>query len=58
MDRDRVALSANKIKEAIKKGVERLTGDRKAEAEGRVDKAKGDVQESQGEVKDSLRGKP
>jgi uncharacterized protein YjbJ (UPF0337 family) len=58
MDRDRGKGLLNKAKGSLKKGFGRLTGDRKIEAEGHLDKAKGEVQNTVGGVKDSLRNKP
>ena len=55
MDEDRVKGVGNKIKGAIKRGVGRLTGDRKTQAEGNVDRLKGDVQNTVGGVKDAFR---
>ena len=55
MDEDRVKGAGNKIKGAIKKGIGRVTGDRKTEAEGHADRLKGEVQNTVGGVKDTLR---
>ena len=55
MDEDRVKGIGNKIKGAFKKGVGRVTGDRKTQAEGRVDSVKGEVQNTVGGVKDAFR---
>ena len=55
MDRDRLRGIWNKAKGAVKKRAGRASGDRKTEAEGRVDKAKGDVQNTAGGMKDKLR---
>jgi uncharacterized protein YjbJ (UPF0337 family) len=58
MDRDREKGMLNKAKGSLKKGLGRLTGDRKTQVEGHVDRAKGEVQNTVGGVKDSLRNKP
>ena len=57
MDEHRQKGMVNKAKGAVKKNVGKATGDRKTEAEGRVDQAKGDVQNTVGGIKDSLKDK-
>jgi len=55
MDKDRVAGSAKEIKGAIKKGVGKVVGDAKLEAEGKAEKDEGKVQNAIGGLKDTVR---
>jgi uncharacterized protein YjbJ (UPF0337 family) len=55
MDKDRVEGAAHQAKGAVKEAVGKLTGDKKTEAEGKVEKAAGKVQNTAGGVKDSLK---
>jgi uncharacterized protein YjbJ (UPF0337 family) len=55
MDKDRVEGAAHQAKGAIKEGVGKMTGDKKTEAEGKVEKAAGKVQNTAGGVKDSFK---
>ena len=57
MDKNRIAGSAKEVKGKVKEIVGRAVGDRKLEAEGKVDKMKGKVQNAIGGLKDTLRGK-
>ncbi len=55
MDREHVKGTADKAKGAIKETAGKVTGDRKMESEGKVDKAKGDIHNAAGNVKDAAR---
>ena len=55
MDKDRIGGMADQAKGAIKKGVGKLTGDAKLQAEGEADKAKGKVKNAVGGAKDAVR---
>ena len=55
MDKDRIKGAAQKIKGSIEKTVGRLTGNKKLEAEGVVDKAVGSAREGIGKGKDAVR---
>ena len=55
MDKDRVEGAAHQAKGAVKEGVGKMTGDKKTEAEGKVEKAAGKVQNTAGGVKDWLK---
>jgi uncharacterized protein YjbJ (UPF0337 family) len=55
MDKDRVEGAAHQAKGAVKEAVGKLTGDKKTEAEGKVEKAAGKVQNTASGVKDSLK---
>jgi uncharacterized protein YjbJ (UPF0337 family) len=55
MDKDRVEGAAHQAKGAVKEGVGKMTGDKKTEAEGKVEKAAGKVQNTAGGVKDALK---
>jgi uncharacterized protein YjbJ (UPF0337 family) len=55
MDREHVKGVADKAKGAIKETAGKLTGDKKLESEGKVDKAKGDLHNVAGDVKDAVR---
>lgn len=55
MDREHVKGFAEKTKGAIKEGAGKLSGDKKLENEGKVDKAKGDLHNAAGDVKDGFR---
>jgi uncharacterized protein YjbJ (UPF0337 family) len=57
IDKDRVEGSATTVGGKIKEGLGKVTGDSKAEAEGKTDQAKGKVQNAVGGVKDALKGK-
>ena len=56
MDKDRIEGSATKIGGDIKEGVGHVLGDKKMEAEGKLDQAEGKAQNTVGSVKDTLRG--
>ena len=55
MDREHVKGMADKAKGAIKDTAGKLTGDKKLESEGKMDKAKGDLHNAAGDVKDAFR---
>jgi uncharacterized protein YjbJ (UPF0337 family) len=55
MDREHVRGTADKAKGAIKETAGKVTGDKKLESEGKVDKAKGDIHNAAGNVKDAAR---
>ena len=57
MDKDRIKGAAQQDKGAVKEAVGKVTGDRKLQAEGKVDKAAGKVQNAVGGLKDTIRGK-
>ena len=55
MDKDRIKGAAQKIKGGIKEAVGKMTGNRKLEADGKIDKAAGSVRQVVGEAKDVVR---
>jgi uncharacterized protein YjbJ (UPF0337 family) len=55
MDREHVKGAAHKLKGAIKDTIGKLTGKKKMQAEGKVDKAKGSAHNIAGDVKDGSR---
>jgi len=55
MDREHVKGAADKAKGAIKDAAGKLTGDKKLQGEGKMDKAKGDMHNVAGDVKDAAR---
>ena len=55
MDKEHVKGAADKAKGAIKEVAGKVTGDKKLQAEGKVDKAKGDIHKAVGDVKDALK---
>ena len=55
MDREHVKGAADKAKGAIKEGAGKLTGDKKLETEGKIDKVKGSAHNAAGDVKDAAR---
>jgi uncharacterized protein YjbJ (UPF0337 family) len=55
MDREHVKGAADKAKGAIKDAAGKLMGDKKLQAEGKIDKAKGAAHEFAGDVKDAAR---
>lgn len=56
MDKQRIKGAAQNIKGSIQKAVGRLTGNKRLEAEGNVNKAAGSVRTAVGEAKDTVRG--
>jgi uncharacterized protein YjbJ (UPF0337 family) len=57
MDKDRIEGAANQAKGAVKQAAGQVTGDKKLQAEGTLDKAKGRVESAVGGAKEALRGK-
>lgn len=55
MDREHVKGAADKVKGAIKETAGKVTGDKKLQAEGKIDKAKGAAHNVAGDVKDAVR---
>jgi uncharacterized protein YjbJ (UPF0337 family) len=55
MDREHVKGAADKVKGAIKDTAGKVTGDKKLQAEGKLDKAKGSAHNVAGDVKDAAR---
>ena len=55
MDREHVKGAGDKAKGAIKDVGGKVTGDKKLESEGKMDKAKGDLHNAAGDVKDAFR---
>ena len=55
MDREHVKGVADKVKGAIKDTAGKLTGDKKLQTEGKIDKAKGSAHNVAGDVKDAVR---
>jgi uncharacterized protein YjbJ (UPF0337 family) len=54
MDREHVKGAADKVKGAVKDTVGKVTGDKKMEAEGKLDKAKGAAHNLAGDLKDAV----
>ena len=57
MDKDRIKGAAQKIKGSLVKAVGKLTGNKKLERDGAVDKAVGSAREGVGKAKDAVREK-
>ncbi len=55
MDKDRIGGMADQAKGAIKKGIGKITGDAKLQAEGEADKMKGKAKNAVGGAKDAVR---
>jgi uncharacterized protein YjbJ (UPF0337 family) len=55
MDREHVKGAADKVKGSIKDTAGKLTGDKKLQTEGKIDKAKGSAHNVAGDVKDAVR---
>ena len=55
MDREHVKGAADKVKGAVKDAAGKMTGDKKLQAEGKIDKAKGEAHKMAGDVKDAAR---
>ena len=53
MDREHIKGAADKAKGAIKDTAGKLTGDKKLQSEGKLDKAKGSARNLAGDVKDA-----
>jgi uncharacterized protein YjbJ (UPF0337 family) len=55
MDREHLKGAADKVKGAVKDTAGKVTGDKKLQAEGKLDKAKGSAHNVAGDVKDAAR---
>lgn len=55
MDKNRIEGAAKELKGTIKEAAGKLTGNKKLEAEGKIDKAAGEVQSTVGKSKDAVR---
>ena len=55
MDREHIKGAADKVKGAVKDTVGKATGDKRMEAEGKMDKAKGPAHNLAGDEKDAVR---
>jgi uncharacterized protein YjbJ (UPF0337 family) len=55
VDREHVKGAADKVKGAIKDTAGKVTGDRKLQTDGKIDKAKGAAHNVAGDVKDAVR---
>jgi uncharacterized protein YjbJ (UPF0337 family) len=55
MDREHIKGAADKAKGAVKDAAGKLTGDKKLQSEGKLDKAKGAAHNAVGNVKDAAR---
>ena len=55
MDKEHVKGAYDKAKGAVKETVGKATGDKKRQAEGKLDKAKGEAHRVAGNVKDAAR---
>ena len=55
MAREHVRGAVNKVKGAVKDAVGKMTGSKKMQAEGKLDKGKGAAQNAAGDVKDAAR---
>jgi uncharacterized protein YjbJ (UPF0337 family) len=55
MDKEHLKGEAKKAEGHIKDGVGKLTGNRKLQAEGKLDKVEGEIRKKVGDVKDSVR---
>lgn len=55
MDREHVKGTAEKAKGAIKDTAGKLTGDKKLQSEGKLDKAKGSAHNVAGDLKDAVK---
>ena len=55
MDREHIKGAADKVKGAVKDTAGKVTGDKKMQAEGKMDKAKGAAHNAVGDAKDTAR---
>lgn len=55
MDKEHVKGAADKVSGATKEAVGKMTGNKKLEAEGKLDKAKGEARDTLGDAKDAAR---
>jgi uncharacterized protein YjbJ (UPF0337 family) len=57
IDKDRIEGSAKNMGGKVKEAFGKLTGDSKAQAEGKADQAEGKAQNTLGGIKDAIKGK-
>lgn len=57
VDKDRTAGGAKKVTGRIKEAVGKVTGNKRLEDEGKVEKTGGKIQDKVGQAKDKLRNK-
>jgi uncharacterized protein YjbJ (UPF0337 family) len=55
MDKDRIGGMVDQTKGSLKKGIGKITGDAKLQAEGEADRMKGKARNAIGSVKDAVR---
>lgn len=55
MHKDEIKGAAKQARGNVKEAIGKVTGDRKLQAEGAIDKVEGKVQETAGKVKDAAR---
>jgi uncharacterized protein YjbJ (UPF0337 family) len=55
MDKEHVKGAADKAKGVLKETAGKVTGDKKLETKGKVDKVKGDMHKAVGDAKDALK---
>lgn len=55
MDKDRIKGAAKEVSGSIKEAAGKITGDRKTETKGKVEKNLGTAQNAFGKVKDAIR---
>jgi CsbD-like. len=55
MDKEHVKGAADKVSGAAKEAAGKMTGNKKLEAEGKIDKAKGEARDFIGDVKDAAK---
>jgi len=55
MDREHVKGAADKVKGVIKDTAGKITGDKKLQTEGKIDRTKGPARNVAGDVKDAVR---
>jgi uncharacterized protein YjbJ (UPF0337 family) len=55
MDKDRYEGAGRQVKGAVKDAAGKVTGDKKLQAEGKIDKATGKAQSELGKAKDAVR---
>ncbi|HZZ59844.1 MAG TPA: CsbD family protein [Roseiarcus sp.] len=55
MDKEHVKGAADKAKGTMKDAAGKMTGDKKLESEGKIDKAKGEAHKTLGDAKDAVR---
>ncbi len=55
MDNQRIKGVAQKIKGGVEQAVGKLTGNKKLETEGKIDKAAGSIRVAVGEAKDTIK---